>query len=51
MLGLEEGKGKIGEGHKKILVVCKESFKEKIFLWENSLLQSLEHQISDMYVL
>ena len=28
MLGLEEGKGKIGEGHKKILVVCKESFKE-----------------------
>ena len=39
MLGLEEGKGKIGEGHKKILVVCKESFKEKIFLWENILVE------------
>ena len=34
MLGLEEGKGKIGEGHKKILVVCKESFKEKVFFVE-----------------
>ena len=33
------GKGKIGEGHKKILVVCKESFKEKVFLWKNILLE------------
>ena len=39
MLGLEEGKGKIGEGHKKILVVCKESFKEKVFLWKNILVE------------
>ena len=39
MLGLEEGKGKIGEGNKKILVVCKESFKEKVFLWKNILVE------------